>query len=218
MKTNRKVKDIVILIIQFIIITLAVIFLPQNLATVAIMGVLIWVFARVILQERKERIFSFAKIREGAKIPTKREEDGCYDLFPCISEDIVIQPFTNVLVPTGIVSTFSSRYRIAFRERGSNTKTNALILAGQIDSGYRNEHFISVYNGNTIPLVISNNVREIQRTKGTKDKITIPSSKALCQFAIEEVPHVYIKEVLYDEVAESKSERGMGKLGSTDKK
>lgn len=66
----------------------------------------------------------FAKTRHGAKIPSKRQGDGCYDLYVCFDEEsVAIQPHTVKLVPTGICSTFDSNYRIGFRERGSNTKS-----------------------------------------------------------------------------------------------
>lgn len=66
----------------------------------------------------------FAKTRPDAKIPSKRQGDGCYDLYVCFDEEFVtIHPHTVKLVPTGICSTFDSNYRIGFRERGSNTKS-----------------------------------------------------------------------------------------------
>ena len=45
----------------------------------------------------------FAKVIEDAIIPSKREEDGCMDLYSCFDEEfIVIQPHTNKLINTGI--------------------------------------------------------------------------------------------------------------------
>ena len=46
------------------------------------------------------RIF-FAKIREGAVIPSKRDEDSDYDLYACFDEEeFVIPAFSTRLIPT----------------------------------------------------------------------------------------------------------------------
>ena len=156
----------------------------------------------------------FAKIEESAVIPTKDEENGCYDLYACIKDPVIIPPHTNKLVPTGIASAFSSKYRIAFRERGTNTKSNSIILAGQIDSGYRGEYFVSVYNGNDKTIELTNDVDVVEKYD---DVIKVPIAKAICQFAIEEVPQVTIKEITYSELCEIKSNRGIGCLGSSNK-
>ena len=42
----------------------------------------------------------WAKVKEDAIIPTKREEDAGYDLYPCFEEDYLrIDPLTTKLVP-----------------------------------------------------------------------------------------------------------------------
>jgi dUTP pyrophosphatase len=160
-------------------------------------------------------IIYFAKVKEGAIIPSRREEDGCYDLYSCFEEEsLIILPHTVKLIPTGIASAFSSKYRIAFRERGSNTKPNLKVSAGQIDSGYRGEYFVALHNDNDIPVEITKTIDEFVRHE---DYMKFPYSKAICQFAIEEVPQVSIQEISYEELKEFKSERGMGKLGSSKK-
>lgn len=157
----------------------------------------------------------FAKVKPNAIVPTRRDEDGCYDLYPCFDEvSIVIPPHTVKLIPTGIASAFSSKYRIAFRERGSNTKPNLKVSAGQIDSGYRGEYFVALHNDNNIPVEITKSIEEFERHD---DFLRFPYSKAICQFAIEEVPQVDIEEISYEALLEMKSERGMGMLGSSNK-
>lgn len=173
-----------------------------------------------------DKIF-FAKIKDGAKIPTKREEDGCYDLYACIDEDIIIPPHENALIPTGICSAFDPKYRIAYRERGSNTKFNGIVMAGQIDSGYRGEWFVPIYNGNDYKIFITNSVDKIRITPTMIEPcypnnlntfiMKVPTSKAICQFAIEEVPQVEIKEITKEEIDKMISERGVGKLGDSGK-
>lgn len=157
----------------------------------------------------------FAKVRPTAKIPTKREEDGCYDLYADFNEnELIIPPHKVVLVSTGIASVFSSKYRIGFRERGTNTKANLEVMAGQIDSGFRGEYFVALQNNNNIPVEISKSIKEFEITE---DYIRMPYSKAICQFAIEEVPQVNVEEITYNELLTFKSERGIGCLGSSGK-
>lgn len=161
----------------------------------------------------KENDLLFAKVREDAIIPSKREEDGCFDIYACFNEeDLVIYPHTNKLIPTGIASTFTPKYRLAIRERGSNTKSTLITMAGQVDSGYRGEIFVSLYNGNDVPVTISKDEDEII---DTDFYIIIPYAKAIAQFAIEEVPIMNKKEVSYEELKSINSERGTGALGSS---
>ena len=39
--------------------------------------------------ENEDKIY-FAKMKEGAVIPTKREEDAGYDLYACFDEDFFV--------------------------------------------------------------------------------------------------------------------------------
>lgn len=157
----------------------------------------------------------FAKTRPDAKIPTKRQGDGCYDLYVCFDEEFVtIPPHSVKLVPTGLCSTFDSNYRIGFRERGSNTKSALLVMAGQIDSNFTGEWFVALCNGNDIPIEITKNVSEVTKEE---DFIRVPYCKAVAQFAVEEVPQVTIEEVDADYIMNLKTERGAGMLGSSNK-
>lgn len=156
----------------------------------------------------------FAKLKENAKIPSKREEDGAYDLYACFDEDyIMITPFTSKLIPTGIASAFSDKYVAIFRERGSTGIKNIKINAGVIDSGYRNEWFVLIYNANEAPLYIAKNPSIIMETFG----IVYPCEKAIAQFLLIEVPKIKVIEKSYEELFDMKSERGLGKLGSSGK-
>ena len=57
----------------------------------------------------------FARIREGAVIPSKREEDSDYDLYACFEEEeFVIPAFSTRLIPTGLVSAFDSGLGVKF--------------------------------------------------------------------------------------------------------
>lgn len=156
----------------------------------------------------------FARKDGSVKFPTKRDEDGCYDVYAHITEDFMIPSHTNELIPTGLYSAFDKKYRIAVRERGSNTKANMIVMAGQIDSGYRGEWFVSIYNGNNKDIVLSNN---IDKVFDSGNAIYIPTSKAIAQFAVEYVPVVNLSEISMEELQEIDSERGIGALGSSNK-
>nr|DAH42349.1 MAG TPA: deoxyuridine 5'-triphosphate nucleotidohydrolase [Caudoviricetes sp.] len=156
----------------------------------------------------------FARKDGSVKFPTKRDEDGCYDVYAHITENFMIPSHTNELVPTGLYSAFDKKYRIAVRERGSNTKANMIVMAGQIDSGYRGEWFVSIYNGNDKDIVLSN---DVDRAFNNGNVIYVPTSKAIAQFAIEYVPVVSLSEISVEELQEIDSERGTDALGSSNK-
>lgn len=156
----------------------------------------------------------FAKVRDTAKIPTKRDEDGCYDIYPCLDGSIDIRPFSYQMIPTGIASAFDKKYRIGLRERGSNTKSFLKINAGQIDSGYRGEWFISVFNASDKFVRISD---QYENYSSDDYNIYVPTSKAICQAALEFVPVVSVGEIPIEELQSIYSDRGTGKLGSSGK-
>ena len=157
----------------------------------------------------------FAKLREGAIIPTKRDEDSDYDLYACFDEEeFVIPAFSTRLVPTGIISAFDENLGVKFEERGSNTKWCGIVQAGVIDSGYRGEWFCAIYNGNALPVHISKGVSDVQRLE---DRVMVPYSKAVCQFNVREIPKVEIQEVSPEAVLACESLRGAGALGSSGK-
>lgn len=156
----------------------------------------------------------FARKDSSVKFPTKRDEDGCYNVYAHITEDFIIPSHTNELVPTGLYSAFDKKYRIAVRERGSNTKANMIVMAGQIDSGYRGEWFVSIYNGCNKDIVLSN---DVDRVFNNDNVIYVPTSKAIAQFAVEYVPVVNLSEISIEELQKIDSERGIGVLGSSNK-
>ena len=74
----------------------------------------------------------FAKAREGAKIPTKRDEDAGRDLYACFDEDyMVIKPLETKLIPTGIATAFSDQYYAQIQERGSTGSKGIKYGAGE---------------------------------------------------------------------------------------
>ena len=157
----------------------------------------------------------FARLREGAVIPSKREEDSDYDLYACFEEEeFVIPAFSTRLIPTGLVSAFDKNLGVKFEERGSNTKWCGIVQAGVIDSGYRGEWLCAMYNGNGVPVHIRKDVQEVQRLD---DRVLVPYGKAVCQFHVREILPVSICEKSAEEILAERSERGEGRLGSSGK-
>ena len=168
----------------------------------------------------------FAKIRPTAIIPTKKDEDAGYDMYANFEEDyFVIEPFQTKAVPTGIAMAFSPKYYAQVEERSSTGKIGMKKSAGVMDSGYRGEYLIMIYNANTKPLVLSKvSLDEMPEEFVVNEKayqkaeiVYYPYTKAICQLVLHEVPVFESKEISYEELCGIKSERGKGGFGSSNK-
>jgi len=169
---------------------------------------------------RKRDEINFAKTRPNAIIPSKRFEDGAYDIYPCFDENYIeILPGQIKMVSTGIASAFSPKYRASLRERGSSGSKGLAKRCGEIDSGYRNEWFVAINNTTNKSIIIGKKgfEGEVGTVISNLDYIVYPYEKAIAQVALEYVPNVIVKEITYEKLLEIPSERGMGKLGSTNK-
>lgn len=155
----------------------------------------------------------FAKVRPNAIIPTKNEENAGYDFYACIDEDITLKPGETKSIPTGIACGMSNDYFIQLEERGSTGSRGMKRSCGVIDSSYRGEVFISLYNASGKTLTLSNVPEIIQNGLF----IVYPTSKAICQGIVLPVPKMNVKEVSYEELLSYETKRGTGKLGSSGK-
>lgn len=159
----------------------------------------------------------FARVRPDAKIPTKRVEDAGWDIYANFIEDwIEIPPHENRLIPTGIASAFDPAWSFILSERGSTGVKNLKISAGVLDSGFRNEWFVCLYNGNDKPVCIAKYLDGEQNPEN-KDAIIYPYNKAIAQARLVPVPMTRVEEISYEELQAIPSERGMGQLGSSNK-
>ena len=187
----------------------------------------------------KDNQILWAKVKSDAIIPSKRNEDAGYDIYPCFEESyIIIPPHETVMIPTGIASAFSNNYVAVLKERGSTGTKGIAQRSGIIDSGFRNEWLCPVTNTTDGWLIISKlseeelfNRYELSDEVGIKYisykndriyrygtlKIIYPSSKAICQALILPVPKMITKEVSYEELQTIPSKRGLGMLGSSNK-
>ena len=87
------------------------------------------------------------------------------DLMAFVKEKIVIKPQTSSLIPTGLSVAFSEDYEIQIRPRsGLAAKNNISVLntPGTIDSDYRGELKIIIFNHSNYDFVVSNNDRIAQ--------------------------------------------------------
>lgn len=156
----------------------------------------------------------FAKTKPEAIIPSKRIEDGAFDIYACFNEDFLqIQPHETVLVPTGIASAFSSDYVAILKERGSTGSEGIGQRCGVIDSGYRGEWFVCVTNHNPQPLVIA----KASVAEQFSECIVYPYEKGIAQCLMVRVPQLEIQEITHQDLLSIPSERGTGALGSSGK-
>ena len=168
----------------------------------------------------------FAKIRESARMPSKRDEDAGFDLYADFEDEfLVIGACETKAVPTGIASAFSKKYYAQIEERSSMAKIGIKKSGGVFDSGYRGEYLIMTYNTNTKPFIISkipieelSEVFEINGVVYKKDTVILyPYTKAICQMVMQEIPVLDVQEISYEELKSISSERGEGGFGSSKK-
>ncbi len=168
----------------------------------------------------------FAKMREGAVIPSKKDEDAGYDLYACFDEDyFVIEPGCTRPVPTGIAMAFSKRFYAQVEERGSTGKIGIKKSAGVFDSGYRGEYLILLYNTNKVPFVISKLSQDDMpeafevddKTYNKNEILYYPVTKAICQLVFQEIPVFDEKEISYEELKNIASIRADGRFGHSGK-
>lgn len=158
----------------------------------------------------------FAKLYPDVKIPTKRDEDAGYDIYAYFDDDYIkIEPQTTAMIPTGIISAFPKEIVGILKERGSTGTKGMGQRSGVIDSGYRGEWIIPITNLNKKPIIIAKD--NVISSFDKDSNIIYPYSKAIAQCLFLKLPQVCSKELSTELILSMKSERGSGKLGSTNK-
>jgi len=106
------------------------------------------------------------KLDSAVKLPEYKTNGASgMDLIAFIKKTIVIKPKTSSLIPTGISVAFSEDYEIQIRPRsGLAAKFNISVLntPGTIDSDYRGEIKIIIYNHGDTDFNINNGDRIAQ--------------------------------------------------------
>ncbi len=164
----------------------------------------------------------FAKVRDKAIIPSKKDEDAGYDIYACFEEEyIVIPPLALKLLPTGIAWACSQNFYMQIEERSSTGSKGIKTNAGVIDSGYRGEIKVSIFNATGNNLVFSNLDEKELFEKHPELKLapTIVHStkKAIAQGVIHRIENFQTKEISYDELCRFNSDRADKGFGSSDK-
>ena len=106
------------------------------------------------------------KLDSAVQIPTYRTEGASgMDLMAFINKPIKLKPKSSCLVPTALSVAFSNDYEIQIRPRsGLAAKKNISVLntPGTIDSDYRGELKIILFNHGSENFMINNNDRIAQ--------------------------------------------------------
>ena len=106
------------------------------------------------------------KLNSIAQLPSYKTNGASgMDLMACIEKPIKLEPGKSCLIPTGLSIAFSERYEIQIRPRsGLAAKNNISVLntPGTIDSDYRGEIKIILFNHGNENFIINNNDRVAQ--------------------------------------------------------
>ena len=106
------------------------------------------------------------KLKPSVQLPSYKTNGASgMDLMAFIDEPIELKPGKSCLVPTGLSVAFSKEYEIQIRPRsGLAAKNNITVLntPGTIDSDYRGEIKIILFNHGKENFIINNNDRIAQ--------------------------------------------------------
>ena len=106
------------------------------------------------------------KLSSEVKLPSYKTSGASgMDLVAFIKSSVIIKPKTSSLIPTGLSMAFSENYEIQIRPRsGLAAKSNISVLntPGTIDSDYRGEIKVIIYNHGNKDFLINNGDRIAQ--------------------------------------------------------
>lgn len=105
-------------------------------------------------------------LHSGARLPEKMSKDAAgYDIYACLEENMIIEPQSVTMIPTGFAMSIPSGYEAQIRPRsGLAIKHGIGILnsPGTIDSDYRGEIKVIMFNFGKEPFTIENGMRIAQ--------------------------------------------------------
>ena len=106
------------------------------------------------------------KLDSAVEIPTYKTEGASgMDLMAFIKQPIKLAPKSSCLVPTGLSVAFSKEYEIQIRPRSGLAAKNSISVLntpGTIDSDYRGEIKIILFNHGSSEFIINNKDRVAQ--------------------------------------------------------
>ena len=119
------------------------------------------------------------------KLPAYKTDGASgMDLMAFIKEPITVKPKTSELIPTGLSVAFSKNYEIQIRPRsGLAAKNNVSVLntPGTIDSDYRGELKVIIFNHGDENFIIENGDRIAQMVLTPVLKIELQETKTLAE-------------------------------------
>jgi len=198
---------------------------------------------KAVWKDVRPRLY-FSRESEDITMPTKREDDACYDLYPYFEEDIIVIPAHETkMISTGLRTWMPKGYFMRLMERGSTGTRGMGQRAGIVDQNYTGEIFVPITNHNDKPLWImkekavnqfinksklifnSYDIIEVDKLNSQgiidiypgQEIIVYPYEKAICQAAILPVPTFVVEEISKEDIVNRNTERGEGMLGSSNK-
>ena len=106
------------------------------------------------------------KLNSLAKLPSYKTDGASgMDLMACIEKPISLEPGKSCLIPTGLSVAFSEKYEIQIRPRSGLAAKNSISVLntpGTIDSDYRGEIKIILFNHGSENFIINNKDRVAQ--------------------------------------------------------
>ena len=123
------------------------------------------------------------KLDSAVKLPEYKTDGASgMDLIAFLKESINVKPKTSSLIPTGISVAFSENYEIQIRPRsGLAAKKNITVLntPGTIDSDYRGEIKVIIYNHGDASFTVNNGDRIAQMVLSPVMKIELNETNDL---------------------------------------
>ncbi len=159
----------------------------------------------------------FTKVKENAIIPTRESSNAGWDIYICPDEKDevwLIDPNETKLIPTGIASVVPEGYYMQIQERSSTGSKGLKYSCGVIDSNYRGEWKIALYNSTNKTIVLVHE-DEAYKYEHNKNSIVHTFNKALVQAVIHEIhPEILSEEISYEEFKEyqntDRGDKGFG--------
>ena len=135
------------------------------------------------------------KVRPNAVIPTKANlTDAGFALYASMEGSTILNPREVKLIPTGIAMALPRNYAGLIWDRSSMGVGGIHRFAGVVDSGYRGEIKVCLYNSNDRPYLVN-------------------SGDRIAQILIQKVDNFYLREV----ASLNETDRGDGGFGSSGK-
>ena len=117
-------------------------------------------------RDKETAVVKFKKIVPDCKLPERGTLGSAgYDIFANLNEAVTIQPNETVKISTGFATSFKNNYvGLVYSRSGLATKKGLVVCQGTavIDSDYRGEWFIPIYNQSKEPQTIEPNDRIAQ--------------------------------------------------------